>query len=52
MKAGEVLKSLKISRPTLHKYMKEGLIKAVRLPTGQYNYSKVQKIKQILEASD
>ena len=38
MKANEVLKILGITRPTLTKYVKTGLIKVNVLPTGRYNY--------------
>lgn len=38
MKAQEVLKTLRISRPTLCKYAKEGKIKYKELPSGQYDY--------------
>jgi predicted site-specific integrase-resolvase len=38
MKAKEVLKLLNISRVTLCKYMKEGLLKGVKTPTGQWVY--------------
>lgn len=38
MKASEVLKLLRISRPTLTKYIKNGLIKGKKLPNGYYDY--------------
>jgi len=38
MKAGEVLKVLHISRPTLYRYAEQGLIKRMKLPTGKYDY--------------
>jgi len=38
MKAKEVMKLLRISRGTLHNYLKQGLIKATKLPYGYYNY--------------
>ena len=38
MKAKEVLDTLKISRRTLTRYIKNNIIKATRLPTGQYIY--------------
>lgn len=38
MKAGEVLKLLRISRATLYTYTKEGKLKATKLPNGQYDY--------------
>jgi len=38
MKANEVLKILRITRPTLSKYVKEGIIKVTVLPNGRYDY--------------
>lgn len=38
MKANEVLRLLRITRPTLTKYVKEGLIKVKKLPNGRYEY--------------
>lgn len=38
MKANEVLKTLRISRPTLANWISQGKIKATKLPTGHYNY--------------
>ena len=38
MKSKEVLKLLKITRVTLSKYVRTGLIRAVELPNGYYNY--------------
>ena len=38
MKANEVLRILRITRPTLTKYVKEGLIKVEKLPNGRYEY--------------
>ena len=38
MKANEVLKLLNITRPTLCSYVKKGYIKAIKTPTGVYNY--------------
>jgi len=40
MKAHEVLSLLKISRPTLTKYVKTGVIKVKTLPNGLYDYDK------------
>ena len=40
MKANEVMKVLRISRPTLSKYVKEGIIKVTVLPNGRYNYDR------------
>lgn len=38
MRANEVLRLLRITRPTLTKYVKEGLIKVDKLPNGRYEY--------------
>lgn len=38
MKAHQVLKTLRISRPTLGKYCREGKITYTVLPTGRYDY--------------
>lgn len=38
MRSREVLQLLKITRPTLTKYVKEGLIEAKLQPNNQYNY--------------
>jgi predicted site-specific integrase-resolvase len=38
LKAKEVLNLLKVTRPTLTKYVKTGIIKIVELPNGQYDY--------------
>jgi putative resolvase len=40
MKSGEVLKTLRISRGTLHNYVKQGLIKTKPLPHGRFDYDK------------
>ncbi|SET19902.1 MerR HTH family regulatory protein, partial [Anaerobranca gottschalkii DSM 13577] len=40
IKSKEVLELLQISRPTLTKYVKEGLIKVSVLPNGRYDYDK------------
>lgn len=40
MKSKEVLELLQITRPTLTKYVKEGLIKTKTLPNGRYDYDK------------
>ena len=40
MKAKEVLELLQITRPTLTKYVKEGLIEVTTLPNRRYDYSK------------
>lgn len=38
MKAGEVLKLLRISRPTLYKYTHGGTLKCIKMPNGFYDY--------------
>ena len=38
MKSYEVLKLLKISRPTLTSYVKSGKIAVTKLPNGYYDY--------------
>ena len=38
MKAFEVLNLLRISRPILTNYIKQGIINAVKLPNGRYDY--------------
>jgi predicted site-specific integrase-resolvase len=38
MKAHEVLKILRITRPTLTKYVQQGIIKTTKLPNGRYDY--------------
>ena len=38
MKSKEVLELLQITRPTLTKYVKEGIIKTTTLPNGRYDY--------------
>lgn len=38
MKAKDVLKILKVTRPTLSKYVKEGRLKVTLLPNGLYDY--------------
>ena len=38
MKSKEVLKILRITRPTLTSYVKNGRIKVKKLPNGLYNY--------------
>lgn len=49
MKSKEVLELLQITRPTLTKYVKEGLIKVNILPNGRYNYDKDSVYKLFLE---
>lgn len=38
MKANEVLSILQISRPTLHRWRKSGILKATLLPNGHYDW--------------
>lgn len=38
MKSKEVLELLQITRPTLTKYVKQGIIKTITLPNGRYDY--------------
>ncbi len=38
MKSKEILELLQITRPTLTKYVKEGIIKTITLPNGRYDY--------------
>ena len=38
MKANEVMRILRISRPTLHEYIKSGKIRGTKLHNGQYDY--------------
>ena len=38
MKANEVLNLLRITRPTLTKYVRDGIIKVEKLPNGRYEY--------------
>ena len=40
MKSKEVLNLLKVSRPTLTKYVKSGIIKVKTMPNGLYDYDK------------
>lgn len=39
MKAGEALKVLRISSPTLYRWCNEGIIRRIRLPSGSYDYN-------------
>lgn len=52
MKAGEVLKLLRISRPTLSKYLKDGLIIAHKNPSNHYIYDKVSVMKFLGKISE
>lgn len=47
MRSKEVLKTLNITRQTLCKYVKIGLIGVKKLPNGQYNYNKNDVYKLI-----
>lgn len=38
MKACEVLNLLRVSRPTLTNYVKQGIINVIKLPNGRYDY--------------
>jgi predicted site-specific integrase-resolvase len=49
MKAKDVLKLLRISRPTLCKYIKNGTIKATKLNSGLYNYDKESVYKYFMD---
>lgn len=40
MKSSEVLRTLRITRPTLTKYVKSGVIGVTTLPNGRYKYNK------------
>ena len=40
MRSREVLALLRITRPTLTKYVKTGVIKVTKMPNGQYDYDK------------
>lgn len=53
MKAAEVLNTLGISRATLHRYTKKGIIKTEKLPTGHYVYNdeSVKKLKKKLKSN-
>lgn len=49
MKVKEVLKILKITRPTLTKYVKNGKIKVKELTSGMYdNLAEIQKMFEVL----
>ena len=45
MLSKEVLDLLKITRPTLTKYVKNGIIKVSVLPNGRYDYCKEDVLK-------
>lgn len=48
MKAKEVLKELNITRSTLSKYVKQGLIKIDAVINGQYRYNK-ESVEKLLK---
>ena len=50
MKAKEVLEKLNITRPTLTKYVKEGLIKVDSCINGQYNYNE-ESVNKLLNTT-
>jgi len=50
MRAKEVLEKLHITRPTLTKYVKQGLIKVDNVINGQYNYNE-DSVNQLLDAN-
>ncbi len=47
MKAKEVLKMLDISRPTLCRYVKQGLIKVDSVINGKYRYNR-ESVEKLL----
>lgn len=47
MRAKEVLQTLNISRPTLSKYVKDGIIKIDSEINGQYNYNE-ESVNRVL----
>lgn len=49
MKAKEVMKILRISNPTLSRYLKNGWIKATRLPNNRYDYDE-ESVYEFLNA--
>ena len=49
MKAKEVMKILRISNPTLSRYIKNGWIKATRLPNNRYDYDE-ESVYEFLNA--
>ena len=48
MRAKEVLELLKITRPTLCKYVKQGLIKIDAVINGQYRYNE-ESVRALLK---
>ena len=51
MKAKEVLKKLKITRPTLTRYVQEGKIKAEIKENGRYVYNK-KSVEELIKSND
>ena len=47
MKAKEVLQMLNISRPTLSRYVKQGLIKVDSIINGKYRYNR-ESVEKLL----
>ena len=47
MKSKEVLNLLKITRPTLTKYVKENIIRVIEMPNGRYDYNEEDVYKII-----
>ena len=47
MKAKDVMQLLEISRPTLSRYVKQGLIKVDSVINGKYRYNK-ESVEQLL----
>ena len=45
MKCSDVLKTLKVTRQTLCRYVKEGVIKVTKLASGRYDYDKESVFK-------
>ena len=50
MKAKEVLEKLNITRPTLTKYVKQGLVKVDSVINGQYNYNE-ESVDKLLDGN-
>jgi predicted site-specific integrase-resolvase len=47
MKAKEVMRLLEISRPTLSRYVKQGLVKVDSIINGKYRYNK-ESVEKLL----
>ncbi len=52
MKSKDVLRVLRVTRPTLTKYVKDGVIRVTELPNGQYDYSEEDVYKFINKSAD